>query len=499
MSIPARQSTALEIAIGPVLDADGVFVTDCTAADFKIKKTTGDFAALNGSATVTHVSAGTYDVVLTTSDTDTVGLCTVAIDDTTNACAPFRFQVIEEAIYDALYAASATGLLPANVTQFGGTNGTFSSGRPEVNAVNAAEPGDQMDLVDAPNATAITAINSAVLSAISGLNNLSALANLYGAPLLEIPDAGAGDSVYAFTLVVRDNEGKLVALDSAPTITAANAAGTDRSGNLSSVSNPATGRYTFTYSVADDATAESLRITCSGAVSAEARYVEWIGAVVDYDTVTQIAAIKAKTDNLPSDPADQSAVEAAITAATSGLASQASVDVIGGVVEQILVDTAEIGAAGAGLTEAGGTGDQFTGIASVGAVAGNVGGVAGTTQTLDALATLIRGADGDTLKTISDQIDAIPTTIRVKKNAALAGFPIVMIDTSGDPATSKTVTGTVSLDGGAFAPLTNSISEVSGGLYAVNLAAGDTNGNTIVMRFSATGCRTRFVEIVTQP
>jgi hypothetical protein len=36
-------------------------------------------------------------------------------------------------------------------------------------------------------------------------------------------------------------------------------------------------------------------------------------------------AIKTKTDNLPSDPADQSAVEAAITAATSGLATASSI------------------------------------------------------------------------------------------------------------------------------------------------------------------------------
>ena len=43
---------------------------------------------------------------------------------------------------------------------------------------------------------------------------------------------------------------------------------------------------------------------------------------------TEIAAIKAKTDNLPTDPADQSLVEAAITAATSGLASQTSVDTL---------------------------------------------------------------------------------------------------------------------------------------------------------------------------
>jgi len=100
---------------------------------------------------------------------------------------------------------------------------------------------------------------------------------------------------------------------------------------------------------------------------------------------TEVAAIKAKTDNLPIDPADQSAVEAAITAATSplataanlatvagyldteiaailedtgttipstlaSLATQSSVDTIDSIVDSILVDTAVIGAAGAGLT-----------------------------------------------------------------------------------------------------------------------------------------------------
>jgi hypothetical protein len=186
--IPVRQSTAFECSIGPVLDADGVAVTGGVVGDFKIKKTTGNFAALNGSATLTHVSAGTYDLVLTTSDTDTVGLCSIAIDDTTNACAPLYLQVVEEAIYDMFFAASATGLIPANVTQwlgqaaaavtnngvpevdithiggvavststaqlgvnvvnFGGSAGTFASGIPAVNATQFsgdAAPADALE------------------------------------------------------------------------------------------------------------------------------------------------------------------------------------------------------------------------------------------------------------------------------------------------------------------------------------------------------------------
>jgi hypothetical protein len=59
---------------------------------------------------------------------------------------------------------------------------------------------------------------------------------------------------------------------------------------------------------------------------------------------TVVDAIQLKTDNLPSDPADASVVAGLIAAV------DAKVDTIDNVVNSILVDTAEIGAAGAGLT-----------------------------------------------------------------------------------------------------------------------------------------------------
>lgn len=153
--IPARQSTALELAIGPVLDADGVAVTGCVVANFKLKKTTGDFAALNGSATLTHVSAGTYDLVLTTSDTDTVGFLTIAIDDTDNACSPVRLQVVEEAVYDALYAASATGALPVSTGGIAST--AFAAG-----AIDAAAIATGAIDADATAADFVTEIRNAI-------------------------------------------------------------------------------------------------------------------------------------------------------------------------------------------------------------------------------------------------------------------------------------------------------------------------------------------------
>lgn len=51
-----------------------------------------------------------------------------------------------------------------------------------------------------------------------------------------------------------------------------------------------------------------------------------------------------------------------LNATVSSRATQTSVDTIDGIVDDILVDTAEIGAAGAGLTEAGGTGDHLSAV-----------------------------------------------------------------------------------------------------------------------------------------
>jgi hypothetical protein len=112
--IIARQSTARTVMVGPILDADGVAVTDGVVGDFKISKNGGAPAALNASATLTHRNTGHYSLALTASDLDTVGQAEIVIDDTTNACPVKEISVIEEAVYDALFAASATGALPVS-------------------------------------------------------------------------------------------------------------------------------------------------------------------------------------------------------------------------------------------------------------------------------------------------------------------------------------------------------------------------------------------------
>jgi hypothetical protein len=177
--------------------------------------------------------------------------------------------------------------------------------------------------VDALNTilTSGTYGNSALLSAINNINNLSALANLFGPSDLVKP--ASSSILYPFTFVVKDAEGHLVDVDTnAVTLTAANAAGTDRSANLSSVTHAGTGQYTFTYSVASTATDEGLAITASGTVASATRKAFFSASITDPQSSASLAAIQAQTDKLTFDGSNNVAViKTGYKLASDGLAS----------------------------------------------------------------------------------------------------------------------------------------------------------------------------------
>lgn len=95
---------------------------------------------------------------------------------------------------------------------------------------------------------------------------------------------------------------------------------------------------------------------------------------------------------------------------------------------------------------------------------------------------------------------AVPVKGNIKKNTALAAFPFMMTDsTNHAPATGKTVTVTRSIDGGAFGAGTlSAVTEVGVGIYTVDFGAGDLNGNSIILRATATACDDTFERITTQ-
>ena len=88
----------------------------------------------------------------------------------------------------------------------------------------------------------------------------------------------------------------------------------------------------------------------------------------------------------------------------------------------------------------------------------------------------------------------------VKKNQSLASFCFLMTDSiTHAPATGKTVTVTRSIDGGAFGAGTlSSVTEVGNGIYRVDFAAADLNGNVVLLRATASGCDDTFERVVTE-
>lgn len=87
----------------------------------------------------------------------------------------------------------------------------------------------------------------------------------------------------------------------------------------------------------------------------------------------------------------------------------------------------------------------------------------------------------------------------IMKNASLSNFEFVMILSSDHvtPAESKTITATISKDGGAFAACSNSASHVSGGIYKIDFTQAEMNADIITLKFAATSCDTRFITLKT--
>ena len=107
-----KQSTASqEVVIGPFLDEDdgktaetGLTISN---TDIRLSKAGANIVAKN-SGGGTHDELGFYQITLDATDTNTVGELLIAVHES-GALPVFKYcHVLEEAIYDALFAASAS-------------------------------------------------------------------------------------------------------------------------------------------------------------------------------------------------------------------------------------------------------------------------------------------------------------------------------------------------------------------------------------------------------
>jgi len=146
-----RQSTAIDIRMGPFVDA-----TDAVTPETGITLGAADQAEVlkaNGAATAAMAGAfaavtgsdGWYDYTASTTDTNTVGEIVFVVQDA-SVCLPVhvRAQVIEEAAYDAMYAAAAAG--PLQSTEAGRTLDVSAGGAAGVDWANVEGQATAVDL-----------------------------------------------------------------------------------------------------------------------------------------------------------------------------------------------------------------------------------------------------------------------------------------------------------------------------------------------------------------
>lgn len=124
---PVPQKNVAYRVTFPILDADGDLVTGATGLDSEISKDAGTFADCTNEATEIATSSGMYYLDLTSTEMNADCVCIIVKTSSSGAKTTPIILYPEEA-----------GDIRVNVTQFGGSNGTFSSGRPEVNMTHAA-------------------------------------------------------------------------------------------------------------------------------------------------------------------------------------------------------------------------------------------------------------------------------------------------------------------------------------------------------------------------
>ena len=142
-----RQTTSVIVHIGPFVAVGDGFTPQTgitlTAADEAeaLKANTSATASISTLTWSAVTGAdGWYALSLTTAETNTVGTLTVLVNDD-SVCLPVfaRFQVLEEAIYDSLFAASAAAFdANQDVTVGSFAAGAVTSAAFAASAINAA-------------------------------------------------------------------------------------------------------------------------------------------------------------------------------------------------------------------------------------------------------------------------------------------------------------------------------------------------------------------------
>jgi len=278
----AKQSTALTLVVGPILDSTGAEYASAVIGDLSISKNGGTLTALASAASLTVIANGQYILVLTTGNTDTLGAFQITCNKSTYQMPMIERQVVPATVYDAivtnatntnggLLAASTATTVNANVGTTQPTNFTGTAGSALV----------KTDMVGVAGA-AVSASSAQIGVNAVNIGGTAQTGRDIGASVLLSTGTGTGQLDFT-NGVVKANLAQI--LGTALTETAGQIAAA-----FKKFFNIATPAATMDHLVlVDTVTTLTGNTPQTGDVY----------PLVD----TEIAAIKAKTDNLPSSPA----------------------------------------------------------------------------------------------------------------------------------------------------------------------------------------------------
>lgn len=110
MACLLKQSTAVDIALGPFVDStDGVTAETAltiTQSEVRLKKNGGAWAQKNQASSATHEENGWYEVSLDTTDTNTLGVLVVAVNESGALPVWREFMVVPANVYESMVAGS---------------------------------------------------------------------------------------------------------------------------------------------------------------------------------------------------------------------------------------------------------------------------------------------------------------------------------------------------------------------------------------------------------
>ncbi|MEM4359821.1 MAG: hypothetical protein QXT45_04775 [Candidatus Bilamarchaeaceae archaeon] len=373
-----RKSTPRTVIVGPVLDANGAAATDAEVTDFKVSKNGGNLTALDTAAELTHRSSGYYSLALAGADVDTIGQAEVVLAHSTYVCPIKELVVVEQSVYDALFAAGAEGyqktiwastsstvnltgttikavtdgvsLVDGAITSNKVADGALTEGKFAAGAFAtliadvAVAVWDRLTsalttansigklIVDnlnatissrlasadytAPDNTGISTLLGRLTSARAGyLDNLnvggpvasqadidainqsaSRRVVLATVATLERPDSG--NASYLVEARTYSRDGALMNASSTPTLSAEGIVSGDLSSKLSSATNPSTGVYRWTYTVASTDALEQVRFDFSGSVDGDTVTMSAYSLVTDATAIDFTSADRSKLESI---------------------------------------------------------------------------------------------------------------------------------------------------------------------------------------------------------